>query len=407
MKQFSLLFGSLVVGCALVGAGCMQRSVTDVSITPGAAPTSTVVASSTEVSSTAPTSQLLFLEGSLPDGGMTSLALTLSEEFVRGTFQSAKSSGMIYGTHATSGPAVEFTFSQGNQDIWSFTGTLDASNKILRGQVKRSTDAKTYPVAFEAKTPDKGADIVLKTIHRKDTLKSGISCETSLEYPLILASRFIPAERAAQMNAAIHAFLGETTTSTLQSLVDQTQADCLEMQKENIASMTDEEEPTAMGQYEYGTSALVNRNERGILSLVYSSYYYTGGAHPNSYSVSQTFDLETGKELAITDLVRTDALSAWIQREQKALLASDYGEMLFEDNKDESKQIAAGILKGDSASSTQAVSSIDQWYLTGDTLTRFYQPYEIAPYAAGIPSVDLPFASWKDLATPEAARWFR
>lgn len=404
-------FITLIV-CALLGAGCTYQRTN--------APTasSTIVSSSASVApstSTVPTprveaidtnaSRLLFLEGLLPEYGNASLTLTLGKEFVNGRYASAKASGSIYGTVGTSTTPIQFSFLLGNEDLFTFIGAYEEGKTLLSGTIKRPAEQTGRPITFTAKRLADAAHIVLKKIEHTKTLQEGVSCHTSHEYPVIVASDTVSADRAEQMNRQIRSLFGETATTTLEALIERTQAECLAMQEENVLRIRkSEEELGGMNQYEYETSVIVTRNERGLLSFLYPNYSYTGGAHPNALYGTQTFDLATGQELATRDLVRADRMEEWIRREEQALLRTDYGEWLFDQAS--SLQIADGRLRGEAASSTSAYISVDQWYLQGNTLVRQYQPYEITPYAAGAPIVELPFSAWQDLAVPGVDRWF-
>jgi len=323
-----------------------------------------------------------------------------------GQYEAGSRSGAMYGTVSTTrANPVEFSLYVGDEEAVQFRGSYEEASGRVVGTAVYMGAMKEQPVTFLPRFEAEGAKIELKKIEQRKELARGVSCHTTLEYPVIQVSPYIPAERATVLNQQIRQFLGETSTTTLEGLVEASQKDCIELQSEFAADMETGDEPSGINDYEYETMTLVTRNERGLLSFVYSTYFYTGGAHPNSVTASQVFDLATGRTLVLTDLVRPDKLEAWIQREQQELLKTEHGEWLFEP--EISKEIADGSLKGDAASSTAAYSSKDQWYLSENTLVRYYQSYEIAPYAAGMPSTELPFSAWRDLAVPGVDRWFR
>lgn len=401
MKQSLRLVGGLALGLALLGAGCSARlSSRDTSSD------ASVYQAPTSTSDSSTASRLLSLEGTLPNLGPTTLFLTLGEERVMGQYEAGSRSGAIYGMVSTTQMnPVEFSFYLGDEEVVQFRGAYQNASGTLTGVAVYVGDKKEQSVTLLPRLEAEGARIELKKIEQKKELARGVSCHTMLEYPVIQTSSYIPAERATELNRQIRRFLGETATTTLEGLVDASQQDCIELQSEMVADRGTSDEPSGINDYEYETMTSVTRNERGLLSLVYSTYFYTGGAHPNSVTASQVFDLATGKALTLTDLVRPDALEAWIKREQRELLKTEQSEWLFEPQV--SEKIAEGVLKGEAASSTAAYVSKDQWYLSKNTLVRYYQSYEIAPYAAGMPSTELPFSSWRDLAVPGVDRWFR
>ncbi len=421
MLRFSFLsLAGVVVSCSLLGAGCTRvvSRTTPVStstpsvVAPIVAPsTSTMEAPSSPTStpvSESNASRLVFLEGTLPDLGKTSFIITLGTEEIKGRYESGKVKGMIYGRYTGKSTDDYLTFSLhlGDEETFALEGQYASTTGEFTGSVKRSSDTASQPIKLVTKLPKEGANIKLRKIELGQAFRKGVSCHTTLEYPVILPSEYIPAERADELNRRIRFFLGETATTTLQGRVEETHAECLAMQAEMVASQpTTQEEESGTNDYEYETTTLVNRNERGLLSLVYATYTFTGGAHPNSFSLSQAFDLTTGKEVTIKNLVRPEALAVWVQREQQALLRSEYAEWLFD--REVAEKLASGKMGKEEAAQTAAYGSLDQWYLNGNTLIRYYQPYEITPYAAGMPSVELPFSSWKDLAIPGVERWFR
>lgn len=369
-------------------------------------PSSTLDASAPSSAAAVKASRLLSLEGTVPHLGRTTLSLTLGEERIMGQYEAGSRSGAMYGMVSTTQVnPVEFSFYEGDEEAVQFRGSYDSATGKVAGVAVYLRDLKEQPVTFLPRLEAEGAQIELKKIEQRKELARGVSCHTTLEYPVIQVSSYIPAERATVLNQQIRQFLGETSTTTLEGLVEASQKDCIELQSEFAADRETSDEPSGINDYEYETMTLVTRNERGLLSFVYSTYFYTGGAHPNSVTASQVFDLATGKTLALTDLVRPDKLEAWIQREQRELLKTEQGEWLFEP--EVSKKIAGGTLKGEAASSTAAYNSKNQWYLSKNTLVRYYQSYEIAPYAAGVPSTELPFSAWRDLAVPGVDRWFR
>ncbi len=409
MKPSFLLVGGLLLGLTVLGAGCSARLSSSEPSTERPvyqAPTSTSDASATSSTAAGKASRLLSLEGTLPHLGRTTLSLTLGDERIMGQYEAGSRSGAMYGTVSTTrANPVEFSLYVGDEEAVQFRGSYEEASGRVVGTAVYMGAMKEQPVTFLPRFEAEGAKIELKKIEQRKELARGVSCHTTLEYPVIQASPYIPAERATVLNQQIRQFLGETSTTTLEGLVEASQKDCIELQSEFAADMETGDEPSGINDYEYETMTLVTRNERGLLSFVYSTYFYTGGAHPNSVTASQVFDLATGKTLALTDLVRPDKLEAWIQREQQELLKTEQGEWLFEP--EISKEIADGSLKGEAASSTAAYNSKDQWYLSKNTLVRYYQSYEIAPYAAGMPSTELPFSAWRDLAVPGVDRWFR
>lgn len=112
----------------------------------------------------------------------------------------------------------------------------------------------------------------------------------------------------------------------------------------------------------------------------YRDYYqYTGGAHGNTVRRSDTFSLHTGSALPLsyffpagTDLAET-LLPLIIEQAEKNM--ADNPDIYFEDYK---KLMRKNF-------------HADQYYLSPEGLSMYYQQYDIAPYAAGIIVFTLPY----------------
>ena len=323
MNRHILSVGAVMACLAFLGGGCLQQTTS----TP---PTST---SSATTSSSTSTNPLVGKEGSLPrflslqgvlpqEQANVQVMLNLGSERATGRYELAGSRGSIYGVVSSTLPdPIQLSFILGDEDTLTFRGKYDALKGELVGMIKSVADQEERSIVLAPYREKGSAHIEVKRISRQvDVVPTG-SCRTSLEYPVIEADESVSVDQAMHINQQIRRFLGETSTTTLESLVATTQQECLDTQKE----MQSDGSPTSSGMndYEYETSFSVTRNERGLLSIVYLSYYYTGGAHPNSIQSSQVFDLSTGKQLAITDLIQSDSLSEWIRAEQTALLRSE------------------------------------------------------------------------------------
>ncbi|NLY43554.1 MAG: DUF4163 domain-containing protein [Clostridiaceae bacterium] len=130
--------------------------------------------------------------------------------------------------------------------------------------------------------------------------------------------------------------------------------------------------------YEVTQKFDITYDRNDILSIVNMLTWWTGGAHPNSTQSSVTYDLKNGKELALTDIFDKP------QDEIKAMVIEAFTkdiderpEYYFEDAKDTvAKEIEnAGF------------------YLEEDGIAFYFNPYDIAPYVAGYPTVKLNFDS--------------
>lgn len=118
--------------------------------------------------------------------------------------------------------------------------------------------------------------------------------------------------------------------------------------------------------------------EGELLSLKFDVSFYTGGAHPGSYSRTATYDIEEGFMLSLSDLFQPGMdhlfpLSSYCLEE---LRASEIGSALFEDG------------------ASPTAENYGRWNVTADGLLITFDVYQVAAYAAGPQQVLVP---WNDL----------
>lgn len=130
------------------------------------------------------------------------------------------------------------------------------------------------------------------------------------------------------------------------------------------------------------TQTLLGETRASFYRTVYS---YTGGAHGNLAVIGDTFDLSDGKRLSLGDLfsVPEEEYTKRLQEEMIALAGTD---------PDLKEQLFEGYEQ-----SIPEYFDPDNFYLTDEDLVIFYQPYDIAPWAAGVPTFKLPLEGLKDI----------
>lgn len=126
-----------------------------------------------------------------------------------------------------------------------------------------------------------------------------------------------------------------------------------------------------------------------IVSLVLDvSVYYAGAAHPGHYALTLVWDAERGRALTLAELFRPG--TAWLETlagETVPALEAELGEMA------DPGWIAEGA-GPDPANYTR-------WALVEDGLLVLFDPYQVAPYAAGPQGVTVPRAALAGLADPD------
>jgi hypothetical protein len=120
----------------------------------------------------------------------------------------------------------------------------------------------------------------------------------------------------------------------------------------------------------------VTLNRNNMLSITQLDYSNTNGAHPNTVRSSKTFDMAENKELSLKDVLgmnETDTTS-YVKDKFDEYVKKNAGE-----NADYYKGVEGSMLK--------AVN----FCLTDTSLVMYYNPYDILPYAAGVPKVEVPY----------------
>jgi len=127
---------------------------------------------------------------------------------------------------------------------------------------------------------------------------------------------------------------------------------------------------------EDSTSYSILRADSNVLSFLNSGYSYYGGAHGYYYTSGVAFDVATGKQLNVGDVV-TD------EEQFKAVVAEyldqEYGDIFFED-----------------IYTTIQEYTMDQfsWSISYSGITLFFNPYELASYADGMQIFEMPYAQY-------------
>ncbi|MBR0596668.1 DUF3298 and DUF4163 domain-containing protein [Sinanaerobacter chloroacetimidivorans] len=148
----------------------------------------------------------------------------------------------------------------------------------------------------------------------------------------------------------------------------------------------------AVNQYEYSIAndfpfhmyeALLNfqvtYNKDCVISLFFDIYRFTGGAHGNTIRFADTWNIENGYRIPLSQLF---------------IPSLDYKEWLITMI---TKQIAYQMSQGENWYFEEYESLVRQYfncnnfYLSPEGVMIFFQQYEIAPYASGIPVFTIPF----------------
>lgn len=127
-----------------------------------------------------------------------------------------------------------------------------------------------------------------------------------------------------------------------------------------------------------------------LLSFVYEFSSYSGGAHGNSRIVGKSVRLDSGKVLALTDVLDPAKEAQINEFIRKNLAARPEGEIFPETLEDGSALIAGGVCKN------------CDFVVTNEGIQLIYNAYAIGPYASGPIFIMLPPEFIKDPIVKEA-----
>lgn len=172
----------------------------------------------------------------------------------------------------------------------------------------------------------------------------------------------------------------------------------LEMATDNYTYLVNSGDTSALMPYSYGQDVKdVPRADEMVLSVLYSSHDYTGGAHGLYSNSGYSFDTETGERITM-DMLSTDydALKSFLHTYMLSLYEADeggyYSERIVEEN----------FLSVPVSEALAALLREGSWYLGDKGMVIFSSLYELGPYAAGICEFTIPYA---ELAAHIDAKW--
>lgn len=129
----------------------------------------------------------------------------------------------------------------------------------------------------------------------------------------------------------------------------------------------------------------VSLNNGSVLSIGLHDEVFEGGTHPNGWNDYLTFDLQTGKEWLLEDVVTSEHRVVFAEQLATRLLGMR--DVLYEETISELER----YLADPRAENLDLVLSKGWKYsLTENTITIHYNPYQIAPYVAGPIDIELP-----------------
>lgn len=159
-------------------------------------------------------------------------------------------------------------------------------------------------------------------------------------------------------------------------LYNQIQGDLTEFQKTVVEYQADAGN-AANQKFSFGSSYSVKYFRSFIISVVQSEYWYTGGAHGMAQLKAANINTVSGQIYTLEQIFRKN---------------SDWLNVL---NKNIASQIE-GMKEADGYD-FKSISKYDQFYFIEEGLVIYFQPYEIGPWAIGMPKFVIPWLQIADV----------
>ncbi len=126
--------------------------------------------------------------------------------------------------------------------------------------------------------------------------------------------------------------------------------------------------------YDYSTSYKVKYNSNGKLSIIMHDYMYSGGAHGLGLATTYNFNLTTGNQYKLSDILTTKTKFEKVTKYAKKYMVN-HPDLFFAD---------------DFTLHDFKVTKTNPFYFTKNGFYLIFQEYEVAPYAAGNPIIKVP-----------------
>jgi len=157
-------------------------------------------------------------------------------------------------------------------------------------------------------------------------------------------------------------------------------------------TVSDSGEDAPFYTYSYYSDMNMGRHDDIVISLLHVNSVYSGGTHPNYVQSAYNFDLISQTQLELADVVYGDAVNTLLN--------------LLLENLDEKLSVldGSGFFADYKETVVAYFSDSDltpYWYFSESGLVVYFNCYDIAPYAAGIIQVEMPYERLDGILRPE------
>ena len=122
----------------------------------------------------------------------------------------------------------------------------------------------------------------------------------------------------------------------------------------------------------------------GLISVLANAYAFYGGAHPNTSTLTWSFDLTTGEFLTLDALNAQSSTDSALGKTLVDTLASEIVNRIYEEGLDD-------YLYDDFYSYVYDLSSNAHFYFSGSGMTVSFDAYVLGPYASGPQTFEIPY----------------
>lgn len=123
----------------------------------------------------------------------------------------------------------------------------------------------------------------------------------------------------------------------------------------------------------------------GLISVLANAYAFYGGAHPNTSTLTWSFDLTTGEFLMLDALNAQSSTDSALGKTLVDTLASEIVNRIYEEGLDD-------YLYDDFYSYVYDLSSNAHFYFSGRGMTVNFDAYVLGPYASGPQTFEIPYS---------------
>lgn len=275
-------------------------------------------------------------------------------------------------------------FDSGGKQTGVFSGlwktSADGAIELAGNWTKPGSDKKTaFSLHEQPIELTNGVEIVTKPIREKN---KKLRYEVDVQYPQLTGSVDPNFEKFNQ---------------TIRGLMLKKVAD---FKKEMAPSPDDEPAPESSADDEslgsdisVGYEVALAKDDLISIDFTVGSYA-AGAAHPNSYTDVVNFDLKNGRQLRLADLFQPgskylSALSTYCIQDLKKQSKAEGSDGMLDDD---------WIQKG---AGPDPANYANNWIITKKGLKITFDPYQVAPYAAGPQHVDVPYSALKEIIKPD------